>query len=267
MKESYWGYWLILLGIFVIIIMLLVQNITSSNTQDYYLIKEITEASMIESVDLAYYRDYGEVRIIKEKFVENFVRRFAESADLNKTYTISFSEIYEAPPKVSVKVSSRSNSFNVFGDASSFETVNKIDEILEVDVKDTLSKAVINEINLSGKDKEPTPGVGEYADMNYVAKPVNSDTYCLNRTAEFKIDPKDASHVKGVAFPSFTCTRYTTNKNQACAIFFPEGFTDSGWEITGWVDSENRNGAIHKPGEEFDITSNKTYYAVVVQTQ
>lgn len=266
MKESYWGYWLILLGVFVIVIMLLVQNITSSNTQDYYLIKEITEASMIESVDLAYYRDYGEVRIIKEKFVENFIRRFSESADLNKTYTISFSEIYEAPPKVSVKVASRSNSFNVFGDASSFETVNTVDELLEVDVKDTLQKAVINENKISGGNIEPTPANVEDLDNNPKAKPANSDTYCLNRTAEFKIDPNDAKHVKGVAFPTFTCTRYTTNKNQACSIFFPEGFTEDGWEIRGWVDSSNRGGEVHKPGEEYDITSNKTYYAVVVQT-
>ena len=38
MKESYWGYWLILLGVFVIVIMLIIQNVTSSNTQDYYLV-------------------------------------------------------------------------------------------------------------------------------------------------------------------------------------------------------------------------------------
>ena len=36
MKESYWGYWLILLGVFVIVVMLIIQNVTSSNTQDYY---------------------------------------------------------------------------------------------------------------------------------------------------------------------------------------------------------------------------------------
>ena len=38
MSQSYWGYWLILLGIFVIVIMLLVSNVTNTNTQDYYLI-------------------------------------------------------------------------------------------------------------------------------------------------------------------------------------------------------------------------------------
>jgi hypothetical protein len=132
MKESYWGYWLILLGVFVVIIMLLIQNVTSTNTQDYYLVKEITEASMLDAVDYGYYRQYGEVRIIKEKFVESFLRRFAESANLSTTYNISFYDIYEAPPKVSVKVSSKSNTFNVMGDSSSFDIVNKIDAVLEL---------------------------------------------------------------------------------------------------------------------------------------
>ena len=132
MKESYWGYWLILLGVFVVIIMVLIQNVTSTNTQDYYLVKEITEASMIDAVDYGYYRQYGEVRIIKEKFIESFLRRFAEAASLSSTYTISFYDIYEAPPKVSVKVASKSRTFNVMGDSSSFDIVNKIDAVLEL---------------------------------------------------------------------------------------------------------------------------------------
>ena len=139
MKESYWGYWLILLGIFVIVIMMLIQNITSTNTHDYYLVKEITEASMLDAVDYGYYRQYGEVRINKEKFIEVFLRRFAESASLNSTYEISFYDIYEAPPKVSVKVSSKSNTFKIFGDSSTFDIVNKIDSVLELDPTKGLS--------------------------------------------------------------------------------------------------------------------------------
>ena len=53
MKEVYWGYWLILLGVLITIIMMLISNVTSSNTQDYYLIKEVTEAAMFDAVDLA----------------------------------------------------------------------------------------------------------------------------------------------------------------------------------------------------------------------
>ena len=67
MKESFWGYWLVILGIFVVVIMLLIQNITSNSTQDYYSIKEISEAAMVDAVDLGYYRDFGELKINKEK--------------------------------------------------------------------------------------------------------------------------------------------------------------------------------------------------------
>ena len=34
MKESYWGYWLILLGVFIVVIMLLTQDATTTNTQN-----------------------------------------------------------------------------------------------------------------------------------------------------------------------------------------------------------------------------------------
>ena len=125
MKESYWGYWLVILGIFVIVVLMLIQNVTSTNTQDYYLVKEITEAAMVDAVDYGYYRQYGEVRISKEKFIESFLRRFAESANLSTTYKIQFYDIYEAPPKVSVKVSSSSKTFSIFGDTSSFDIVTE----------------------------------------------------------------------------------------------------------------------------------------------
>ncbi len=134
MKESLWGYWLIVLGIFVIIIMMLVQDFTTTNTQDYYLLKEVTEASMIDAVDYAYYREHGEVKINKEKFVENFLRRFSETMNINKTYHIDFYGIYESPPKVSVKISTTSNTFTVAGDQTSFDIVNKLDAILELKI-------------------------------------------------------------------------------------------------------------------------------------
>ena len=84
MKESLWGYWLIVLGIFILSVMLLLQNYTTTNEQDVYLIKEITDAAMGDSLDLAHYRKYGEIRIIKEKFVENFVRRFSETINIKR---------------------------------------------------------------------------------------------------------------------------------------------------------------------------------------
>ena len=131
MKNALWGYWLVLLGIFVVVIMMLVQNLTTSNTQDYYLVKEITEAALIDAVDYSYYRTYGEIKINKEKFYESFLRRFSENASTSTVYTVSFYGVYEAPPKVSVEIKSRSNTFNVMGDADSFDMVERIDAIIE----------------------------------------------------------------------------------------------------------------------------------------
>ena len=131
MKNAFWAYWLILLGIVIVVIMMLVQNLTTTSTQDYYVIKEITEASMIDAVDYSYYRKYGEIKINKEKFYESFFRRFAETTSLNTTYTVSFYGVYEAPPKASVEIKSKSNSFNVVGDATSLDMVERIDAVLE----------------------------------------------------------------------------------------------------------------------------------------
>lgn len=132
MSQSYWGYWLILLGIFVIVIMLLVSNVTNTSTQDYYLIKEVTEASLVDAVDLAYYRQSRELRINKEMFVENFLRRFAENVALSD-YQVDFYGLYEAPPKVSVKVTTKSATYNIAASDSSFDITNRIDAILELD--------------------------------------------------------------------------------------------------------------------------------------
>ncbi len=133
MKEAYWGYWLILLGIFVIVIMMLINSLTTTTTKDYYMIKEVTEAAMVDAVDYGYYRDYGELRINKEKFVENFLRRFSETANGNKTYDIDFYDLYEAPPKVSVKVTTKTGNFQVTTDSSAnYDIVNKIDAVLEM---------------------------------------------------------------------------------------------------------------------------------------
>ncbi len=132
MKESYWGYWLILLGIFVIVIMMLINSVTTTTTQDYYLIKEATEAAMVDAIDYGYYAEYKELRINKEKFVENFLRRFSETININKTYDVDFYDIYEAPPKVSLKVTSNSGTFFVGSAADNFDIINKIDAVLEM---------------------------------------------------------------------------------------------------------------------------------------
>ena len=90
MKESMWGYMLIALGLVVITIIVLVQNITTTQEEDYYLTREILQASMIDAIDYGTFRSSGEVVMIKEKFVEVFIRRFAESISGAKEYTLEF---------------------------------------------------------------------------------------------------------------------------------------------------------------------------------
>ena len=80
------------------------QNYTTTSEQDYYLIKSALEASMYEAVDYAYFRDTGRFKMNTEKFVENFIRRFSETVNINKTYKVDFYKIYEEPPAASVSV-------------------------------------------------------------------------------------------------------------------------------------------------------------------
>ena len=47
MKETYWTYLIIILGLLVITIMILIQDLSSTNEEDYYLTREVMEAAMI----------------------------------------------------------------------------------------------------------------------------------------------------------------------------------------------------------------------------
>lgn len=140
MSQSVWGYWLIALGIGVITVMMLVQNYTTINQEDYYLLKEVTQASMNDAIDFSHYMKLGELKINREKFIENFIRRFSESVKGNKNYKLDFYDIYETPPKVSVKVSTKTSSFNVSGDTMDLDVTNSIDAILENNSTNTITK-------------------------------------------------------------------------------------------------------------------------------
>ena len=104
-------------------VMLLLQNYTTTNEQDYYLVKEVLEASMYEAVDYGYYRDTGELKMNAEKFTENFIRRFSESININKTYQINFYDIYEQPPAASVEIVTTTKNTN-FGQQSGANSEN-----------------------------------------------------------------------------------------------------------------------------------------------
>ena len=128
MKESIWMYFFMVMGILGIVLINIFSNVIISNEQNYYLLKEITEAAMYDAIDLTAIRIGvgedndgvtretdptsmhcregvpGTIRIVKEKFVESFARRFAASADLNRHYRIIFHDIDECPPKVTISL-------------------------------------------------------------------------------------------------------------------------------------------------------------------
>lgn len=168
MQSSVWAYLFLVLGLIGIVLINLFGNITVSNEDMYYILKEVTEASMIDAVDYQAYRvgvGYdgvtidsdsdsmhcisgipGTIRIVKEKFVESFVRRFSSTATANRDYEIRFEDIDECPPKVSVTIIAKepySLLSNVLGksdkvnyETDSAEVVNTLSAILEDEFRD-----------------------------------------------------------------------------------------------------------------------------------
>lgn len=120
---------IIILGVLTLVCVNLVMNYQSGNELDYYLLEETTEAAMLDAVDYGYYKvSGGIVRVDREKFLESFVRRFADSVDATKTYNIKIIDFNETPPKVSIRVGT-STVASVAGE--DFDIVNQIDAILE----------------------------------------------------------------------------------------------------------------------------------------
>ena len=131
MSESFWGVFIVGLGVTAIAFIYIFQNITNTDEHNYNLLKETTEAAMIDAFDLASYRQDGTIRIDREKFVENFYRRFAENANLARTYYIAIYDVNEEPPKVSIEIYSTEKS-NVTNEIIEFDIVNRLDAILEI---------------------------------------------------------------------------------------------------------------------------------------
>ena len=119
MKESLWGYWIIVLGISIIAVMILLQNYSITDEQSFFLAKETLSSAMKESVDYGYMADYpeavtvenhtsttnyGKLKVNREKVIENFIRRFADTVDIQKSYRINFYTVSEIPPAMSVEV-------------------------------------------------------------------------------------------------------------------------------------------------------------------
>lgn len=125
---------MVTIGIILMFILgvLAINLITSQQTGqelDYYLLKDTTEAAMQDSIMTAeFYGDTGLHRMDKERFVESFIRRFADSVDATRKYDIYFVDLNETPPKASVRIVSKSNYLNK-NEATTIDT--SVDMIIE----------------------------------------------------------------------------------------------------------------------------------------
>lgn len=96
---------IIIIGILTLAVINIVSDVQSNNELDYYLLQEVTEAAMYDAVDYTYYRETGLLKVDRDMFLESFNRRFAESVDNDRNYTIRIIDFNETPPKASVEVS------------------------------------------------------------------------------------------------------------------------------------------------------------------
>ena len=158
MKWSTVTVGVMILGIIGVSIILLFQQLTTTNENDYYLLKEITEAAMVDSIDISYYRETGNLKIVREKFVENFTRRFAESTlIIGSKYTIKFFDIMEEPPKVSVRIDTGIDNYKIYNTSGNYEVLNQLTGIFEYVGKSDNGKTISGEENpYKEKKKEMT---------------------------------------------------------------------------------------------------------------
>ncbi len=138
---------IIILSLAALLMINIISNYSSGSELDYYLVKETSEAAMVDALDVKYYRQTGMLRIDKEKFVESFVRRFADSVDMTRNYRLSFYDINEVPPKVSVKADS---STVLSFEEENLEMTTQIDAILE----NTYQNDVYTENELKDPDSD-----------------------------------------------------------------------------------------------------------------
>lgn len=134
MKWSMTAVGVFILGLIGVAVILLFQHLTTSSENDYYLLKEITESAMFDAIDISYYRKTGHVKIVREKFVENFTRRYAESTlFIGGQYIISFFDIMEEPPKVSLLINTSIVDYQIYGEdtKNTYDVLNNLTGIFE----------------------------------------------------------------------------------------------------------------------------------------
>ena len=139
---------IILLALIALNLLNVLNNYSTGSELDYYLLKETTDAAMVDALDNSYLKLCGLYRIDKEKFVESFLYRFANNIDASRGYTIGFYDINEVPPRVSVKIDSLTTlSFNTGTDRQPANISTSYDAVLETNYKSDMDTEINLKIN------------------------------------------------------------------------------------------------------------------------
>ena len=145
---------IIMLGILTFGLINIISNYTSGNELDFQLLRDTTESAMLDAVDLGFFQTSdGQIRMDKEKFVEGFVRRFAQSVNNDRNYLIEIYDINETPPKASVRVGS--STLATFADVS-FSIENRVDAIIETKYTDPRTLEEVTNYDQEGMIKWET---------------------------------------------------------------------------------------------------------------
>lgn len=144
---------IIIMAIFGIIAINMITSQQVGQELDYYLLKDTTEAAMSDAMVHDLDEIAGLPRMDKEKFAECFIRRFADSVDATRQYVIEFYDINECPPKVSVRIKSKSNFIN---QSEATDIVTSVDMIIETDYQDNKFTTNLGDPNNITSTKEYT---------------------------------------------------------------------------------------------------------------
>ncbi len=199
MRYSFASFGMILVGLIAFVIVITFQRVTINNEGDYYSLKEAMEASLFESIDIPYYRDAesgGTIKIVEEKFIENFTRRFIKNTVGNSNgYVLEFYDIMESPPKASVIIKNKTESMT-FSDED-FDVVNKLTGILvSKDEETSCTTELSDAYYYSYVTRSNTDSQGNYIATNNVGGNLNKKGQLLRAYSAINSDIYTYSYEK-----------------------------------------------------------------------
>jgi len=132
MNMSAWGAFLLTLCLITLVTLGVIQIMTTTNENDYYLLRETVESALEDSVEPTSLTSSEGPRVNEDQFIKILTMRFAESADTNRKYKIRVTCFSPEPPMVCVEVSTTITNNKFLSDDTETKTVvNRINAILE----------------------------------------------------------------------------------------------------------------------------------------